>query len=1529
MNHFVGHAIRGYELRERLGQGAFGEVYGAWQPSVGRDVAIKIISRAYANQPEFIRRFEAEAQLIARLEHPHIVPLYDYWRDPGGAYLVMRYLRGGNLRTELARGPARTDRVVLILDQLASALDHAHRRGVVHRDIKPDNILLDEDGNVYLTDFGIAKIMWDSTLNVPFIENFGEDHPTSSNQVTTNDIPEKITIFSDSISEQLSDKESFLGSLGYISPEQARGEPVTPRSDQYGLSIIIYELLTGAHPYPASTPIEQVKLHKTEQMPSISMRCPDLSFSIDEIFERASAKKPEERFASITEFASAFRSAATGVALSTESTAHPPAVIPETSSNPYKGLRAFEEADADDFFGRDVLIHKLLDRMSNPHLRKTRIVDVDPEPYRFLAVVGPSGSGKSSVVNAGILPMLHKGFLPGSGSWLVALLHPGTNPFTELESALLRVAAKPVEHLREQLRNEPKEFSAILKKILPDENYDLVLVVDQFEELFTQAISEDDRTRFLDLIETAVTLPDSRLRVIITLRADFYDRPLMYAKFGRLVQERTEIVLPLSPSELEQAIDGPAERAGVSIERGLVAEIIADVSEQPGALPLLQYTLTELFERREGQVMTRTAYKSLGGVWGTLARRADELYQTLPDEGRKAARLLFSRLVTPGEGTEDTRRCALRSELDPVSSHMGQVIEIFGRARLLSFDRDPVTRSPTVELAHEALIREWFTLREWLNEDRDSLRLQRHLTQAAQEWHHGGRDRGDLYRGARLVQAREWSEAHKNELNPIEHEFLEASIAQAETEEAEREAYHRLELEAAHKLAATEKARAEEHALSASKLRQRGRMLAMALAIASILLITALGLGSIANKQRMISDANYVQSERLRLAAQASTLLLSGSNIEAAPLLSIQSLKLGYSTEADSTLQRAMTFSYPIHKLIGHNGAVYAVAFSPDSKIVATASTDGTARTWDVATGKSLNVFSGHTDTVASIAFSPDGKTLAASSDDMTIRLWDVSSTHEIKSFRGHTDIIWSIAFAPDGKRLASASYDYTLRIWDVETGVEALRIDMPTTSSGVAFSPDGQFVLSAGDDGAARLYDSSSGILVHEYHGSSLPVVVVAYAHNGKYIATGSNDKTARIWDVESGEEMTRLEGHRDSIYGIAFSPDDQYLFTASYDRTAILWDRETGTIIRRFVGQSGSLYGGAFSADGKWIATASFDHSVWLWSSGLAPDPNRFLHKSPVTSISISKDHRLMLTGEGNGTAHLWDLQTGIDLRTLSGHEFGIESVALSPDARHALTGSDDYTARYWDISTGEQLFKMEVPGGSVWAVRITPDGRYGLVGSDDGIVRLWNLASGEQVREYDNSASVYGLSISPDGRRFLAGTTAAMIEWDINDGTKTYEFPSETSSVFSVTYSPDGRYGALGGHSLVLFDLVSGTQIREFGSQTGAIFSLAFSPDGKRLLSGSEDGTARLWDVETGTLLRVISGDQTIVNAVAFMPPDGNKVLIGGADDTVWVWDVDYQALTDFACSRLTRDLTAEERNTYSLQNAPPSCPQFVDK
>jgi basic membrane lipoprotein Med (substrate-binding protein (PBP1-ABC) superfamily)/DNA-binding SARP family transcriptional activator/class 3 adenylate cyclase len=670
-----GEPLRGYRLLEKIHDGPVGVVFRAIQPHVGRDVAVKVLPERVASDPEFVIRFEREAQAAASLEHPHIAPIYDYWREPGRAYVVSRYFGGGSLRALEERGESlEAERALRVVEQIASALAFAHRQDVSHGNVRSSNVLFDAEGNAYLGDFRIGV---------------GPD------------------------ADPADDIRDLAGLIRKVLPRNTALASLAEHAEVGG------DLAeAGAIAEAARTALDPLRV--------------------------AAPRRVDER-------------------------------------NPYKGLRAFIEADAGDFFGRGELSHRLMARLNEAG-----------RGSRFLAVVGPSGCGKSSVVRAGLIPAIRQGALVSSESTFIAEMFPGAQPIEELEAALLRIAVRPPSRFHDLLESSSRGLLEVIDLIAPGES-EVVLVVDQFEEVFTLTQDERQRKIFLESLRVATADPESRLHVIITLRADFYDRPLVYPRFGELLAARTEAVLPLTPDELEQAIREPAEQVGVRPEPGLVAEMIADVANQPGALPLLQYALTELFERRDGRNLTLPVYREIGGVAGALSARADRIYEATDPVGRRAIKQVFLRLITLGEGRQDTRRLVTRSELDSLEvdqEAIGGVLGAYGRHRLLTFDREPSTREPTVEIAHEALLGTWQRLRIWIDDAREDLRQNQQLAHAAAEWRGSAQDPSFLLRGTRLEQLEAWLATSDLVVGQPERAYLKASIDRREGDRAREESRH-------------------------------------------------------------------------------------------------------------------------------------------------------------------------------------------------------------------------------------------------------------------------------------------------------------------------------------------------------------------------------------------------------------------------------------------------------------------------------------------------------------------------------------------------------------------------------------------------------------------------------------------------------------------------------------------------------------------------------------------------------------------
>ena len=442
----------------------------------------------------------------------------------------------------------------------------------------------------------------------------------------------------------------------------------------------------------------------------------------------------------------------------------------ETTRPPYKGLAPFEADDAELFFGRDLVVAELTARLRSS---------------RFLAIVGASGSGKSSVLRAGLVASVQQGAFPGSGDWPVVVMTPTARPLEELAQRWAPLAGTTAPSLLAALGEDPSAFAGAVRSALTrlPHGARAPLVIDQFEEAFTLCTDVDERRQFVAALVAGVRADVAGATVVIALRADFYGHCAAYPELRQLVEANTCLLGPMDPPELMAAIEGPANVAGLRLEPGLNELIVREVADEPGALPLLSHALLETWKRRKRRTLTVDAYLDAGGVDGAIALTAEGVYESLDPARQRVARSIFLRLTQPGDGTEDTRRRAPLGELvagaDAVETEA--VLHLLADARLVTLDEQ------TAEVAHEAVIREWPRLRNWIDEDRDGLRIHRHLTHAARDWDALDRDDAELYRGPRLATAQEWLARDANApLNDQESAFLAASVEKADEEETAR-----------------------------------------------------------------------------------------------------------------------------------------------------------------------------------------------------------------------------------------------------------------------------------------------------------------------------------------------------------------------------------------------------------------------------------------------------------------------------------------------------------------------------------------------------------------------------------------------------------------------------------------------------------------------------------------------------------------------------------------------------------------------
>lgn len=796
--------------------------------------------------------------------------------------------------------------------------------------------------------------------------------------------------------------------------------------------------------------------------------------------------------------------------------------------NPFKGLYAFAEDDADDFFGRETLVARLLERLSG-------IARAATGAARLLAVVGPSGSGKSSVVRAGLIPALRQGALPGSDRWRICVALPGMRPCAALDDALMHGRAG-------------------------------LVVFDQFEELWTLCQDESERAAFLSRLLALASEPGGPF-VVVTLRADFYDRPLQYHAFGAALRECTEVVLPLTPDEIARAVSGPLERSGVAIEPELVAALVADAGQRPGALPLLQYTLTDLFERRGAAGLTTADYRTIGGIAGAITHRADDLYELLDSADRDATRQIFLRLVQVGEMGEATRRRVYAAELPERS---GEITELFARHRLLTLDHDP--GGTTVELAHEALIDSWNRLRAWIDEHRDALCTHRRLAHAASEWHAAGADPSFLASGARLAQ---FEALAAIELNAQERAFLAASIAERER----RIAQERAQQEALRENLA--RSEAQRLAAEANRLLQRGgsaELIAL-LALHSLeLRYTPQGDEALCGAILLDLPVRHFTPQTGRIycvayAPDGQTVLTGGQD----PVIRAWDVATGVE----------------VRQFIGHTSNLRTLAFSPDGRLIASASDDGAACIWDAASGALLHRLP-HGAGVRGVAFTADGRRLLTWGMEPRLRLWDLASGAVIETLDTGRETLRGVALAPDGRSCIYCAGNTILRWTFGEPAPVTLLCDIPGAFA-VAYTPDDRMILvEPYAEFIVQRLDIETGSVVCEYRGHTDWIEHFSVTPDGAGVITSSLDSTTRLWDMQTGVEVRRFAGHNNLIWSHACSPDGRFVLTGGTDGTATLWSLDDAPDPPVLRGSPSGLMAAVFMPDGRTAVTIGDDRAL-----------------------------------------------------------------------------------------------------------------------------------------------------------------------------------------------------------------------------------------------------------------------------------------------------------------------------------------------
>jgi len=734
----------------------------------------------------------------------------------------------------------------------------------------------------------------------------------------------------------------------------------------------------------------------------------------------------------------------------------------------------------------------------------------------------------------------------------------------------------------------------------------------------------------------------------------------------------------------------------------------------------------------------------------------------------------------------------------------------------------------------------------WVEKELASLRP---YSQALAAWEASNRqDSSRLLQGLALQEALEWK-AGKS-LSVEDEDFLAASqqLAMLQMQrdlEAERQALAIL---------ASAKQQAEqllEEAKESTKIEQAG---------ARALQLFEAGLGQI---------------EALLIAMQAGIALQKrvqdGRSVQDYP-----------ATSPLFALQQILDQIQEQNQFSGHQSWVWSVNFSPNGEYLATASTDRTARLWDLS-GNELTQFIGHQGEVVSVNFSPDGQYLATASNDRTARLWDLSG-NKLTQFIGHQGRVLSVNFSPNGECLATASTDGTARLWDLSGNELTQFIGHQGEVRSVNFSPTGEYLATASADHTARLWDLSGNQLI-EFKGHRGVVLSISFSPNGKYIATASVDRTARLWDL-SGNQLIEFKGHRGVVLSISFSPNGKYIATASADSTARLWDL-SGSQLAELKGHLGWVRSVSFSPNGDYLATGSSDQTARLWKLSRNKTAQFKGHQGKVNDVSFSPDGDYLATVSSDRTARLWKLSQN-QIVQFKGHQGGVNSVSFSPNKEYIATASDDRTARLWDLS-GNQLIEFKGHRDEVMSVSFSPNGEYIATASDDRTARLWDLSGNQLIEFKGHRDEVMSVSFSPNGEYIATASSDSTARlWDLS-GNQLAHFKGHQSWIYSVSFSPKGKYIATASSdgTARLWDL-SGNQLAQFKGHQDWVRSISFSPDGEYIATASSDQTARLWNLSGNQLAKFI-GHLGQVKSVSFSL-DGKQLATASADGTARLWRVE---------------------------------------
>lgn len=1440
-----------FSILRPLGRGGMGEVYLARDLVLGRLVALKFM-RTVGRSPASVALLMNEARLTAQLNHPNIVTLYSVGEHEGVPFVVLEYVEGASLSDRLredALGVRESVRVVLCI---ARAIAAAHAGGVLHRDLKPGNVVTAGDGRVLVLDFGIAKFLGGST--------------TGQGASATSDRPPSDRPPSDRPPAPF-DEGTINGTPPYMAPEQWRGKDV-PSIDIWAIGVILYRLLAGHHPYEG--PAAQIHAAVTSREPiNAADALRDLPSDLSRLVLRCLEKNPRERptAAEVVEILEGIHLRAGRDTVG--------------ESSPFQGLSPFTEEQADSFFGRDAELEAFDERLRR-----------DP----FLVIVGASGAGKSSFVRAGVIPRLRD-----AANWTVIRMRPGRDPMASLAMSLhdgppstvpvsgMKKTSAPPETvadvfgadidagaLADELRRNPTMLSVVLNRLAARSSSRVFLFIDQVEELVTLCTDDAERKIFLEAISSATADPREPVRVVLAVRDDFFGR----IPWGEAVRDIGKGVVWLrvpGVEALRETIVAPLRQRGYDFDDPTVVDqMLASVQGEAGSLPLLQFVLSILWRDRDKAAhrVLRASYEKCGQVAGALAEHAEQVLEGMTEAQLKTARALLLRMVTP----QMTRRPVRQDELlAGLGESAAPILARLVEARLVAMRRDGDEADHfSAELVHEALITRWPRLIRWVADVAGDGEMLGRVGAGATEWEKAGRREGLLWRGEAAEQTRSWYEAYTKAgreplLSHVES-FVVAVIALLRKTEQRRRAlllgaiatvtvfvlgisYFGLRARRGEARARQEATRAAEEARRAEEGdREARRQAAQARNATRMAALYNLGsdptskLAILREIEGDVPPFKWQEEARSALYAPISAVVLQGHAASVRSVSWSPDGKRVVSAGWDGTIRvDAADGSGNKAVLKGHEGPSSSAFFTPDGQRIVSFGADRTIRIWS-ADGTTARV--AHTNKVGRLlALSPDGETIALASGN-DVRVFRTDGSGEERVLSGHGATVFSVAWSPDGRHIASAAWDKTVRIWSADGQTSPVILHGHTDKlASVAFSPDGTHVVSGGYDKVVRVWSLDGKTPPVELRGATEYVLSVAFSPNGRYVAAGSADRLVRIYRADGTGEPFVLGGHTEAVYCVAFSPNGETIASSSADKVVRVWKALPSNEPLVLSGHTDTVYSVAFSPDGKRVASSATDATVRVWDANGDGAPLVLKgHEGRVNSVAWSPDGQHVASGSNDETVRVWNADGAGRPMMLKGHTAPVYAVAFSPDGTHIASASFDKTLRLWNADGGGEPRVLTGHTDRLSGLAFSPDGRWLASVATDKTLRLWNAdGSSEGHILFTSSEALAGIGFSPDSKRIVFGTYEKLVRVINVDGTGEPQiFRGHTNYIEATAFSPDGKFiaSSSGDETIRVFPADGTGDTAVLGGHMVDVESIAFSSDGRRIASGSDDKLVRVW-------------------------------------------------------------------------------------